>query len=144
MAIPSYNNVQVYIHTNIQHYGYIHKYIYKIIRQYNKTLSYNNDIHLYIYPQAAVGRRNCTLGIFFLRFFRSVIVRFVLNCTVDFGNSPTIAMITKVQHAATIIFFVVALSCMGWLLLVGSVKLQVSFAEYRLFCSTFLQKRPVI
>jgi len=33
---------------------------------------------------------------------------------------------------------------MGWLRLVGSLKLQVSFAEYRLFYRALLQKRPVI
>ena len=33
---------------------------------------------------------------------------------------------------------------MGWLRSVGSMKLQVSFAEYRLFYSALLQKRPVI
>jgi len=33
---------------------------------------------------------------------------------------------------------------MGWLLLVGSFKLYVSFAEYSLFYRTLLQKRPVI
>jgi len=33
---------------------------------------------------------------------------------------------------------------MGWLRLVGSFKLYVSFAEYRLFCRALLQKRPVI
>jgi len=33
---------------------------------------------------------------------------------------------------------------MGWLRLVGSFKLQVSFAEYSLFCQALLQKRPVI
>jgi len=31
-----------------------------------------------------------------------------------------------------------------WLRLVGSFKLQVSFAEYRLFCRALLQKRPII
>ena len=30
----------------------------------------------------------------------------------------------------------------GWLRLVGSLKLQVSFAEYPLFYSAHLQKRP--
>jgi len=34
--------------------------------------------------------------------------------------------------------------CMWWLRLVGSLKLQVSFAEYRLFDRAFLQKRPII
>jgi len=33
---------------------------------------------------------------------------------------------------------------MGWLRLVGSLKLYVSSAEYRLFCRALLQKRPVI
>jgi len=32
---------------------------------------------------------------------------------------------------------------MGWLRLVGSLKLQVSFAEYRLFYRALLQKRPI-
>jgi len=33
---------------------------------------------------------------------------------------------------------------MGWLRLVGSLILQVSFAEYRLFCRAILQERPSI
>jgi len=33
---------------------------------------------------------------------------------------------------------------MGWLRLVGSLKLQVSFAEYRLFYRALLQKIPII
>ena len=33
---------------------------------------------------------------------------------------------------------------MGWLRLVGSLKLQVSFAEYHLFYRALLQKRPII
>jgi len=33
---------------------------------------------------------------------------------------------------------------MGWLQLVGSLKLWVSFAEYRLFYRALLQKRPVM
>jgi len=36
------------------------------------------------------------------------------------------------------------LTGMGWLQLVGSFKLQVSFAEYSLFCRALLQKRPII
>jgi len=36
------------------------------------------------------------------------------------------------------------LSNMGWLRLVGSLKLHVSFAEYRLFYRALLQKRPII
>jgi len=35
-------------------------------------------------------------------------------------------------------------SYMGWLRLVGSLKIYVSFAEYRLFYKALLQKRPII
>jgi len=35
-------------------------------------------------------------------------------------------------------------SPMGWLRLVDSLELQVSFAEYRLFYREILQKRPII
>ena len=34
--------------------------------------------------------------------------------------------------------------CMGWLRLVGSLQLQVSFAECRLFYRALLQRRPII
>jgi len=33
---------------------------------------------------------------------------------------------------------------MGWLRLVGSIKLQVAFAEYSLFYRALLQTRPII
>ena len=33
---------------------------------------------------------------------------------------------------------------MGWLRSVGSIKSEVSFAEYCLFCRALLQKRPII
>jgi len=33
---------------------------------------------------------------------------------------------------------------MGWLWLVGSIQLQVSFAEYSLFYRALLTKRPMI
>ena len=40
--------------------------------------------------------------------------------------------------------FIYAASRMGWLRLVGSSKLQFSFAEYRLFYRALLHKRPMI
>jgi len=36
------------------------------------------------------------------------------------------------------------MSATGWLRLVGSLKLQVSFAEYSFFDRALLQKRPII
>jgi hypothetical protein len=40
--------------------------------------------------------------------------------------------------------YTVSIDTMGWLRLVGSLKLQVSFAEYNLFYRALLQKRPII
>ena len=39
---------------------------------------------------------------------------------------------------------VTCINAMGWLRSVGSIKLQVSFAEYCLFYRALLQKRPII
>ena len=39
---------------------------------------------------------------------------------------------------------VATVATVGWLLLVGIIKSQVSFEEYRLFYRAFLQKRPII
>jgi len=41
-------------------------------------------------------------------------------------------------------WFLGAIAGMGWLRLVSSLELKVSFAEYRLFYRALLQKRPVI
>ena len=35
-------------------------------------------------------------------------------------------------------------TCMGWLRLVGSLKFEVSFAEYSLFHRALLPKRPIM
>jgi len=51
---------------------------------------------------------------------------------------------------STYLCFVICVFCnesicvMGWLRSVGSIKSQVSFAEYRLLCRALLQKRPII
>ena len=48
------------------------------------------------------------------------------------------------KRTETVDFFNSQLATMGGLPLVGSLKLQVSFAEYRLFHRALLQKRLVI
>jgi len=49
--------------------------------------------------------------------------------------------ILKSQHYSHVIYIHYS---MGWLRWVGSLKLQVSFAEYSLFYRALLQKRPII
>jgi len=48
------------------------------------------------------------------------------------------------QIIYTITTAMTAAMTMGWLQSVGSIKLQVSFAEYCLFYRALLQKRPII
>ena len=50
-------------------------------------------------------------------------------------NTPYASCRKQIQHAYW---------PMGWLRLVGSLKLQVSFAEYSLFYRALLQERPII
>jgi len=38
----------------------------------------------------------------------------------------------------------IVMSCMGWLRVLGSIKLHVSFAEYSLVYRALLQKKPII
>ena len=40
--------------------------------------------------------------------------------------------------------FILTYTAVGWLRSVGSIRLYVSFAEYRLFYRALLQKRPII
>ena len=58
-----------------------------------------------------------------------------LECVVDIFHGLLSYIINLRQNTHT---------AMGWLRLVGSLKLYVSFAEYRLFYRAFLQKRPMI
>jgi len=62
--------------------------------------------------------------------------RFKTSNTVLFSREMCTAHIST-RHVLIIRYI-------GWLRLVGSLKLQVSFAEYRLFCRALLQKRPII
>jgi len=50
----------------------------------------------------------------------------------------------SIQIASSLSFENGARYGMGWLRSVGSTKLQVSFAEYRLFYEALLQKGPTI
>jgi len=56
----------------------------------------------------------------------------------------SVSHITAVSCQYHIISVISQLTSMGWLRLVSSLKLQVSFAEHRLFYRALLQKRPVI
>jgi len=50
-------------------------------------------------------------------------------------------IVSKINHSNC---FCAQVSSMGWLRLVGSLKVQVSFAEHRLFYRAVLLKRPII
>jgi len=79
---------------------------------------------------SVLGKNSCTIVILALRpLLQCVAVCCnVLHYTETLWNTP--------QHTAT--------NDMGWLRLVGSLKVQVSFAEYSFFHRDLLQKRPEI
>jgi len=59
-------------------------------------------------------------------------------------NEPCHTYDRGVSHTALSHVTHMIQSKLRWLRLVGSLKLQVSFAEYRLFYRALLQKRPII
>ena len=67
-----------------------------------------------------------------------------------YGSLHIYACRCKVKHLVSCIRLFIYMECirlficMRWLRLVGSLKFQVSFAEYRLFNRALLQKRPII
>jgi len=63
----------------------------------------------------------------------------------DAGNLKFLKFsLAKNQISQTISARVKPFAAMGWLRSVGSLKLQVAFAEYRLFYRALLQKRRII
>ena len=73
-------------------------------------------IHIYIHPFHALTRS-----------LSDCVYSYVYTCTFKYSYVDTYTYI----H-------------MGWLRLVGSIKLQVSFAEYHFFYRALLQKRPIM
>jgi len=59
-------------------------------------------------------------------------------------NSKTILKTQRFSHFTQCYSYSILHSAMGWLRLVGSLKLQVSFAECSLFYRALSQKRPII
>jgi len=53
-------------------------------------------------------------------------------------------VLRQMSVATHITYYICVATDMGWLRLVGSLKLQVFFAEYSLFYRALLQKRPII
>ena len=66
--------------------------------------------------------------------------RYTHTCArrIDIAGYPA----TDIDPAMCILRAHVCYHDIGWLRSVGSIKLQVSFAEYRLFDRALLQKRP--
>jgi len=74
----------------------------------------------------------CVVVCILIWFFRFVYMDYIHECACVWWNS--IYMFESRQMVCA----------MGWLRSVGSIKLQVSFAEYRLFYEALLQKGPII
>jgi len=78
--------------------------------------------------------------VFFLLEIETYFRRALLKRNLKLYNESECAMMYESVSA----LYCTRVSTMGWLRLVRSFKLYVSFAEYRLFYRALLQKRPVI
>ena len=67
---------------------------------------------------------------------------FVYTCMFKYTHSHELPLYC--HHVRLNFIYMCCLSIMGWLRLVGSLKLQISFAEYRLCYKALLHKRPII
>ena len=88
-------------------------------------------IHTYVYVYMSRGRSALSL----------------LECRSALSLSLcvySLYSLTPCYNVTTSHFWRLDLGAMGWLRLVGSSKLQVSFAEYSLFYRALLQKKPVV
>jgi len=87
------------------------------------------------------------IHIYIYMYIYTFIYKYIYTCIYILPNNPSLLMdsaprwISKNLSRGT---WSKSRCGMGWLRLVGSLKLQVSFAEYRLFCRALLQKRPII
>jgi len=116
----------MYIYTYIYIYSYIHIYIYNCI-----------NIHIYKYMYICIYTRThiyvyiCKYVLMLYIFTYIYTYIYMYKCHAKLEEH-----ILKFQLAPRL--------TMGWIRLVGSLKLYVSFAEYSLFCKALLQKRPII
>ena len=115
ICICMYKYIYIYIHISI--YAYIHLYVY----MYINIISINVYIFIYIH--------------LYTRTFMCYNVFLYTHTT---GYSPHVCMFLQTDTNRLIH------KHMGWLRLVGSFKLQVSFAKEPCKRDDILQKRPVI
>ena len=73
-----------------------------------------------------------------------ILQRTTSNCNVLQRTATHIHARRSNLNNCTIWLIYIAVSCKGWLRLVGALKLQVSIGKYSLFYRALLQKRPII
>ena len=113
-------------------------------------------IYIYIYIWVTLPKSHYICGLWDSIFSNSRCVHYkILWHTVAHGNTLQRTHLTSdathiciMSHICNVTQYSAMLDFrrvhMGWLRLVGPLKLQVSFAEYRLFYRALLQKRPII
>jgi len=143
--------IQIFIH--ISHtcvYLYIIRHVFRRVFIRHKYMSYNGQICIHmcvIYVQIYVMwcKDMLVMYVYSYSLFSSHQVPF---CYVSLYNY--MYYVCRLFSCHQVLFYYVSLyhimyvdSYMGWLRLVGSLKLYVSFAEYSLFYRALLQKRPI-
>ena len=120
-------------------------YVYVYTREYLSSSQLIRQINKF--PQKFSPVRGWSLSNLFFPFFLSLhpfsqVRRWRLRKTSFFPPFFSSACIPS-QKSAYCLNWLCKMT-MGWLRAVGSMKLQVSFAEYRLLYRALLQKRPII
>ena len=121
--LTSFLNIAIHTYTYTCMYNY--KYTYTNVWMYKQ---------IYIYMNTCVHMHICY--IYLTGYVRMDIQTCVYIYTYTYMYIYVICVLL-VMHFSVLI-------AMGWLRSVGSIKLQVSFAEQRLFYRTLWQKRPII
>jgi len=125
--------VFIYIYMYIHIYIYIHTHIYTYIGMRETrtglvpaaiSLKFSELCSTVVYNSKCCSRHT----------FEKCLISHILLGLVPVATSTNFS-----QFCSTVI-----LHSMVWLVLVGSFKLWVSYAEYRLFCRALLQKRPIM
>jgi len=88
-----------------------------------------------------VGEKACRLVFANWQYTRHSVVASVMCVDVWHGSFTWVTWRIHMRHDSR---RTVLHGTMGWLQSVGSIKLQVSFAEYCLFYRALLQKRPIV
>jgi len=124
----------IYIHKHT----HIHTHIHSLT--YTHTHTHTNT-HTHTYTHTHTHKHSRTNSHIYIQRYMYTYM-YICICVFDHVNGPpSTSEWVLIQFRLGV--SLVRMTHMGWLWLVGSLKILVSFAEYSLFCRALLPKRPM-